>query len=150
MGRMGAQGQSDDDRSQAKITFRVDEEKKAAYKEALDVAGESMSGDLRAHVEAVVEGSNPDNINEFQLPDDDQLADAYRALRRHADPDRGTVDTEIAETIAAEATRVRAAVVRANVLEPLKRRGFIVPKWGKIRVVPPAEVDDRAVEAASP
>ena len=70
-------------------------------------------------------------------PADPQLADAYRALWRNADPDTHRLDAEVAETIAAEATKVRSKVVRNSILKPLETRGYLRPEWGTLVIYPP-------------
>jgi antitoxin component of RelBE/YafQ-DinJ toxin-antitoxin module len=139
MPRMGADEERRQRRGQTKVTTRCPEELKADYKDVLDEQGRSMSDDLREHMQAVV-NAHSNRPDDGTVPGDDQLAAAYKALRRAADPDHQTVKTEVAETIVAEETRVRRAVVRSNVLKPLERRGYIEPRWGTVRVVDPANV----------
>jgi antitoxin component of RelBE/YafQ-DinJ toxin-antitoxin module len=139
MPRMGKNGYSDAETGQAKVTTRCPEELKEEYQQVLDEQGRSMSEDVREHMQAVVNASEGTSIGNNALPDNERLATAYKALRRHADPDTGGIETDVAETIVAEATSVRASVIRSNVLRPLQRRGYIRPKWGTIEVVPPEE-----------
>jgi antitoxin component of RelBE/YafQ-DinJ toxin-antitoxin module len=119
-----------------KVTARCPEALKEQYQSVLDERGLSMSDDLREHMEQVVQqhGGAPET---GEMPADEQLTNAYRALWRNADPDTHRIDGEVAETIASEAAKVRAKVVKDSILKPLEDRGYLTPQWGTIVVYPP-------------
>jgi len=134
-----AQMEREDPRT--KVTARCSESLKEQYQAVLDAQGRSMSDDLREHMEETV-NRHADDPDGAQLPKGQQLADAYRALWRNADPDTHRIDSGVAETIAAEAAKVKAKgnLIRDSVFKPLENRGYIRPEWGVIVVYEPTKV----------
>lgn len=128
-------GRMESPREQVTVSVRVDAELKNNYKDAVD----SMSEDLREHMTEVAASSD---VASGPLPDDEVLADAYQALRRHAAPDTRRVNVEIARSAIAETTRISKGAVRERVLHPLEREGYITPKWGTVVVHLSEQVTD--------
>ncbi|WP_380681065.1 hypothetical protein [Salinigranum sp. GCM10025319] len=123
MGRMQSPREKDT------VTVRVDSDLKQRYKESVD----SMSDDLRTHIEQVAGAGEDDPLDDL----DDRLTAAYRALRRHASPETHRVDVETGKSAVAEATRLNKGAVREAVLKPLEQKGYISPQWGTLVVYPP-------------
>jgi antitoxin component of RelBE/YafQ-DinJ toxin-antitoxin module len=123
-------------REQATITVRIDADLKSQYKDAVD----SMSGDLRDHIQTVVESETSEKTDEF---DDDVLNRGYAALLEKADihdPDGRQLNVDEAVSAAAEATKVPSKAVKNRILEPLEKRGYLRPAWGFVILYRPEEV----------
>ncbi len=123
------------------LSAKVPESLKEDFREASEQRGETMTDVIKSKMIEVVEAELGAGSGD-PLPDDPALADAYRALRKNANPDSNLLNTRIAESVAAEASGVKSRVVRENVLEPLRSRGFIRPYFGQIVVIPPEESGD--------
>ena len=64
----------------AQLSVRCDEDLKAAYKDALDAQGTSMSDDLREHMEAVVRANSDRPGPQEHRPTDSTLRAVYDSL----------------------------------------------------------------------
>lgn len=124
----------------AQLSARVDEELKRQYKEVLDRQNRTMTDAVEEHMERVVAEHGGDVGDADYLPADDELATAYVRLETLADPDARRVDVEVAEAELASALGRPKKTVRPAVLRPLERRGYVEPKYGKLRVATPDEV----------
>lgn len=137
MTRMGADGYEDD--PYTRVRAKIPEGLKEDFREACEEAGESMTDVLEDAIRQYVDAhddATPD------LPDDDQLRDALRALRQRAHPDSGRIDVDSAERAVAESCKVPRSAVQRRVLDPLRDRGYIGVKWGILFVRDPEEVAD--------
>lgn len=127
----------------AQLSVRTDEDLKREYKTALDAEGKSMSDDLREHMKRKVAEHGGNVGRDDHLPADDDLATAYVRLDELASPDKRRVPVEVAKSDLADKLNLKAALVRSNVLDPLKRRGYIRPLYnGSVRVATPEELAD--------
>ncbi len=125
------------------LSAKVPEPLKQDFREACDQRGETMTAVIEEKMaEAVDEELGAGSAD--PLPDEPELANAYRSLRRSANPDNGRLKTDQAESIAAQSARVNSDFVRSTVLKPLANRGYIQPMWGSVKVLPPEEVGSRA------
>ncbi|WP_435062367.1 hypothetical protein [Halobaculum sp. EA56] len=64
----------------AQLSVRCDAELKAEYQDVLDDRGDSMSDDLRRHMESVVRRARGRDTSDEYRPDDETLARVYDAL----------------------------------------------------------------------
>jgi len=71
----------------AQLTARCDEDLKNDYKEVLDDRGESISDDLRRHMETVVRRARGRETTDEYRPSDDTLSRVYDALLALANGD---------------------------------------------------------------
>ncbi|MFC6785068.1 hypothetical protein ACFQFH_19995 [Halobaculum halobium] len=71
----------------AQLSVRCDAELKEDYQDVLDERGDSMSDDLRRHMEAVVRRERGRDTSDEFRPDDDTLARVYDALLAFANED---------------------------------------------------------------
>jgi len=69
-----------------------------------------------------------------QTPDDPQLRDGYRAMRRIADPDHGRIPVEEARPAVAQECKIPGSAVKRAVFEPLRERGWVTPRYGVLIV----------------
>ena len=112
------------------ITVRVDESTKEAYKSEVD----SMSKDLREHIQEVAHGP------EQSTPDlgDDLLTDGYQALvnavEKHTAPGARKINKQTATSEVANRLDMPAKSIRPRIFEPLESRGLIRPAWGALIV----------------
>jgi hypothetical protein len=112
------------------ITVRVDESTKEAYKSEVD----SMSKDLREHIQDVAGNSD----REMLYLGDELLEDGYRALKdaveTHTAPGARKIDKQTATSEVANALDMPAESIRPRIFEPLESRGLIRPAWGALIV----------------
>ena len=71
----------------AQLTARCDEDLKDEYKDVLDDRGETISDDLRRHMEAVVRRAHGREADDEFRPDDATLGRVYDALLAFANED---------------------------------------------------------------
>jgi len=120
----------------AQLSVRCDAALKQRYSDVLDDEGDSMSDDLREHMEAVVarhDGASEYGTND-RLPDDDVLRRAYHVLDEYVDPDTRTIAVGAAESTLADKCNTPKRVVRERIIKPLDDRGLIRPNWGELVV----------------
>lgn len=120
----------------AQLSVRCDADLKQQYADVLDDEGDSMSNDLREHMEAVVarhDAASNYGVND-RLPDDDVLRRAFNVLDEYADPDTRTIGVEAAESTLADKCNTPKRVVRERIIKPLDDRGLIRPNWGELVV----------------
>lgn len=138
MTRMGADGYSSAGSTQ--MSVKANSDLKNDFQKACEENGETMTDvieeSMREYVQVHGDGARGQN-----LPDDDQLASAYQALRQISDPDTGRVDVDAAKPAVASKVGISKQHVRRVVFDPLKRRNYLSPNFGSIIVHPPEEVE---------
>lgn len=118
--------QMESPREQATVTVRIGGELKESYQQKV----ESMSEDLRSHIESVAGSDDTDR----PTPDDERLEQAYLVLCELMNPRTRRIDVELAETQIAQQTQIPSSAVRSRVFKPLENSGWIKPRWGHIEV----------------
>lgn len=120
------------------VKGRIPEDLKDEWKNSLpdgqtmsDRMEELIAGDLARLAEPV-----EDEDDQRDLPPEGVERDGYLAMWRHADTGN-RISKGHAETVVAEATRIKKQLVRKAVLDRLQQDGFISYQWGSISVKPP-------------
>ena len=122
-----------------KISFRVDADLKEAFRDEID---ESMSEHIRGYMARYVESSG----DSTGLSGEDQMIrQAYDVLRDTIES-RGTdypvIQTDIAKTRLADEFNIQRESVKSGVLDPLQQHGYIVPMWGRIKLLSVRDTDE--------
>lgn len=130
MGRMQSS-----ERGTARVTVRVPAEKKEQFRDAVEDAGGTMTESITDHIDAVIARHDPAQGEPRWMPDDDELADAYRALDRAVPPDR-TLPVEVAESVLADELDTPKPAIRSGILDELRAHDpqLIRALYGSIRV----------------
>jgi|APHM01.1.fsa_nt_gi hypothetical protein len=126
------------ERDRVILSFRVDDELKEAFRDEID---ESMSQHFRGYMARYVESSD----DEIDLSGEKQMIRrAYRVLRETVEArgsDYAIIQTDIAKTKLADEFNVPRESVRSGVLNPLQQHGYIVPMWGRIKLLSVRDTD---------
>lgn len=126
------------ERDRVILSFRVDDELKEAFRDEID---ESMSQHFRGYMARYVESSD----DEIDLSGEKQMIRrAYRVLRETVEArgsDYAVIQTDIAKTKLADEFNVPRESVRSGVLNPLQQHGYIVPMWGRIKLLSVRDTD---------
>jgi hypothetical protein len=116
-----------DKQGRDKITVRVNTHLKEQYKDQVD----SMSHDLREHIQDSVESYDPDDHDTPRQPpvDNQYLRRAYKqlcTLARGSDKNTGIVHHDsVTKRLSGGPRNLSKDEVERNLLRPLRRRGYI-------------------------
>ena len=110
----------------ARITIRLDEQDKNEFQEYCERHGETMSGVLKDEIRDAIGTSS-----HGPLPDDPELAKAYRVIYQHRSDDNRVAVADVEGQIANVLNTPKGAV-RRRILEKLDKRGYINVKVGII------------------
>lgn len=113
------------------MKVRVDRETKDRFKADVSNMSETVEELIQEYL-ADEAGTMPEPDPEG--PDEKHLSDAYDALLKFSNDD-GYIAKDHAETFVAQATGIKAGVVRQTILDRLEGE-YIFYSWGNIRVMP--------------
>lgn len=140
---------------ETRLNVRISDELKESFREWCDEEGITMTEGV---IEAVEERIDRRTTEEPPwLPDDDDLADAWRVLDRHVRNDQRRIDVQLAITLLADTMNVPKQAVKTSLLLPLEHHDpqlakpvngvlFIRPRPGEIEEPEPAEQDGAEID----